>query len=333
MRPLGMVLRFALALSLLAFASACNEDGSFFPTIPETGTGGGGGGTVTPIPTTDYLSGTEISSTAGTYVSDEAHPTGTGEQPFILGTSQFIRGASMIMEVTVEDTQTELFVSVANANVGYYHFDLSALPTIEEYDGPAVPMGSGYQEKLVASGHAPGQLARAAATTYVLEIQPVDDPSVRGFTVQVSSGDGTDVSAARRHIVAANTTAAASDRLQVSLNWSHPLDLDLHVQVPSGETIFFGSREGPNGGILDLDSNPACNLDNINNENITWPNVDPPAGEYVVSLDLWSACEVTETIPYIVTVIVNGEPQTFSGSFQPEDVSAPNREITRVTVQ
>ena len=142
MMRLGMALRFALVLSLLAFASACNEDGSFFPTLPDPDDGGGGGGTITPIPTTNYLSSTEIGSTAGTYVAEETHPSGSGDEPFILGTSQYVRGAAMIMEVTVEDTQTELFVSVANANVGYNHFDLGTLPTIEEYTGPSVPMGS-----------------------------------------------------------------------------------------------------------------------------------------------------------------------------------------------
>ena len=175
--------------------------------------------------------------------------------------------------------------------------------------------------------------ARTAANTYVLEIQPVNDPNLRGFTVLVSSGDGTNVTGGRRHIVAANTTASASDRLQVSLNWSHPVDLDLHVRVPSGETIFFANREVANGGVLDLDSNPACNIDYINNENITWPTVDPPPGEYVVTLDLWSACQVTESIPYLVTVIVDGQPRTFSGSFQPQDVALEDREITRVTIQ
>jgi len=324
-------LRLAMVLFTFAFLVACNEDGGFFPSLPDPSNPGGETSPPPTVEVSEFVHSAAISSVDGTYVED-THPVGSTTAPMILGTSTFVQGASLVMEVTVDSTATQLYVGVANANLGYYSFDLNALPTIEDYVGPAVPMGHAAMEKAAQVNGTPPVAAATSAHTYVVEMQPVDSPTVRGFTVIMSTSDGTNVSATRRHIVAVNGTAAASDKLQVSLNWIHPVDLDLHVMTPSGEEIFFANRTGPAGGELDLDSNPACNIDNINNENITWAGVDPPAGEYIISLDLYAACEVTEDMPWIVTVLVNGQPTTYSGSFAPTDVNNPLLEITRVTI-
>jgi hypothetical protein len=332
MHSSGGALRLATVILALSLLSACNDEGSFLPTLPDPGGGGGGGGGVTPtVEVTQYLQTVDISPTAGTYVQ-QPHPSGTANGPSILGTSTFVRGASLVMEVTVDSTATELYVGVSNANLGYYQFNLSALPTIEEYSGSAVPMGRGYVEKLASVGGGAPIAAMVAANTYLVELLPVDSPTIRGFTIIMSTGDGTTITNTRRHIVSVNSTAAASDKLQVSLNWIHPVDLDLHVTTPSGTEIYFANRTGPAGGTLDLDSNAACSIDNINNENITWAGTDPPAGEYIITLDLWSECTITEDMPWIVTVVVAGTPRTFSGSFSPSNLNDPLLEITRVTI-
>jgi hypothetical protein len=332
MRRLGTALRLAIGISLIAFVAACNEDGTFLPSVPEPDSGGGGG-EIPEIPVTNYISDAEIGETDGTYVHD-THPVGTAAAPVVLGTTQFIQGASLVMEVTVDDTATELYVGSSNANIGYFHFDLTTLPRLEESAGAAVPMGRSYQEKLQSAGvEGNGAwIARSAsaATSYVVGVLPV--ATSRGFTILITSSDGTNVSASRRHIVQVNTTAAGSDRLQASLNWSHPVDMDLHLVTPSGAEIYFGNRADATGGALDLDSNAACGIDGINNENISWAQSEPPAGEYVVYVNLWSRCDVDQVMPFVLTVLVNGTPQTFFGEFTPAQDSDPPREITRVTL-
>jgi len=114
-----------------------------------------------------------------------------------------------------------------------------------------------------------------------------------------------------------------SGDVQVSLSWDTPTDVDLHVVDPSGDEVYYGNTTSVSGGVLDLDSNPACNLDNKNNENITWPTNAAPIGTYIVRVDYWSSCSVTEDTQYIVTVsVVGSEPKIFTGSFTSADADA-----------
>ena len=109
--------------------------------------------------------------------------------------------------------------------------------------------------------------------------------------------------------------SVGTGEVQVSVSWNAPADVDLHVVDPAGEEVYFGNSEVASGGELDLDSNPACNIDNVNNENITWPEGGAPEGEYIVRVAYYADCGVTET-DYIVTVQIKGRPpQIFSGTF------------------
>jgi hypothetical protein len=62
--------------------------------------------------------------------------------------------------------------------------------------------------------------------------------------------------------------------VQVGIVWDTPTDVDLHVTEPGGETIYYGNLQSSAGGTLDLDSNPACNIDGVNAENIFWPGLE-----------------------------------------------------------
>lgn len=102
--------------------------------------------------------------------------------------------------------------------------------------------------------------------------------------------------------------------LQVSVSWDRPSDVDLHVIEPSGEEIYYDERTSATGGRLDLDSNAACDIDGVNNENITWPEGRAPRGMYTVRVDYWDNCNVSAT-NYVVTVQRGGPPETFRGTF------------------
>ncbi|MCU0620813.1 MAG: hypothetical protein MUC69_04840, partial [Gemmatimonadales bacterium] len=103
--------------------------------------------------------------------------------------------------------------------------------------------------------------------------------------------------------------------VQVSVAWSGATDVDLHVIDPTGERIYFGNANGQSGGRLDLDSNPACNIDNKNNENVVWPTNGAPTGEYQVQVHYFADCGVART-DWVVTIQVKGQaPRIHTGSF------------------
>ena len=111
-----------------------------------------------------------------------------------------------------------------------------------------------------------------------------------------------------------NMIRVGAGDVQVSVAWDAPTDVDLHVFDPDSEEIYFANTTSASGGTLDLDSNAACSIDNINNENITWPIGGAPTGNYSVSLVYWSACSQPQS-NYTVTIFVRGQPaQTFSGT-------------------
>lgn len=124
--------------------------------------------------------------------------------------------------------------------------------------------------------------------------------------------------------------------IKVSVSWNTPTDVDLHVVEPTGFEIYYGATQSPSGGRLDLDSNPGCGIDGVNNENIVW-GADAPAGEYIVRVDFYDACEPPpHGAGYTVTTNVCGEVKTYEGSFSPGSDDhggrGSGREIARFTV-
>lgn len=120
-----------------------------------------------------------------------------------------------------------------------------------------------------------------------------------------------------------NTQQVGTGSLQFSISWDAPTDVDLWVYEPSGERIYFGNRNSNTGGQLDLDSNAGCTLDNVNNENITWPNATPPAGEYSVTANHWSSCGGNQS-NYVVTINNCGSTESYTGTLvgnQTDDVA------------
>lgn len=106
--------------------------------------------------------------------------------------------------------------------------------------------------------------------------------------------------------------------VQVTVSWDVDSDLDLHVIDPSGAEIYWDALTSSSGGLLDLDSNAACQIDGVRNENVTWPTGTAPPGEYKVLLDLWDTCGQSPT-NYVVTIAVAGQDvQTVTGSIDGE---------------
>ncbi len=115
--------------------------------------------------------------------------------------------------------------------------------------------------------------------------------------------------------------------MQVSLGFDQNEDLDLHVIEPSGEEIYFANSNSDTGGELDLDSNPACSIDGINNENVYWPAGGAPPGTYEAFVHYWANCGAS-VVNWTITVHTGGSSSTYNGSFTASDEGPEGQHIT-----
>lgn len=246
----------------------------------------------------DVLASVRVGTAQAQLVADPFPTDGTAAAPSVDGSSQVVRGGSALLQLGAAGAD-RLLVGVEGED-GYYR----------------APLG-------------------ASGTGTVVVTMNADDAAPR-YTLLFATESGGAVSAVTRRTLTVNTDAGASGQLQVSLNWSAPADLDLHLETPEGEDIYYGASTSESGGDLDLDSNAACDLDRVDNENIAWPEGSTPAsGAYVIRVDYWSACGVTEPVPFVVTLNVRGRVQTFEGTFRPDDADRGSafegREVHRFT--
>ncbi len=132
--------------------------------------------------------------------------------------------------------------------------------------------------------------------------------------------------------------------IQVTLRWSQPQDLDLYLVEPlpdGGSCEIYYGKPGVNPappiiplpfpipssscgakGWLDVDSNRACTIDNIDVENIIYDaGLRPTAGTYEVRANYWQNCTGASSTPYEVEVRANGVTRWFCGIFNSNDAN------------
>jgi hypothetical protein len=246
----------------------------------------------TPLANTNaietYITGvTARDGTAQATLQPGAPPAPTtGPTTDVVGISSVVNGGSTQVTLQGSDTYQRVLVGVLGAE-GYY--DL-LLPTGSTLEDVVLNMATGLQG---------GTLRVRYAVEGPSGLGPWSEQNVR--VIRVGTGD-----------------------VQISVAWTGASDVDLHVFDPTGEHIYYGDRQSASGGQLDLDSNPACNLDNKNNENIVWPTGAAPAGEYRVEVAYFDDCGV-EKSDWVVTVLMKGQaPRTFSGRFSGVNTSNPS---------
>ena len=128
----------------------------------------------------------------------------------------------------------------------------------------------------------------------------------------------TDATVHRRILSHLGRPDPPNNRLTLTLQWDTFNDVDLYLEEPSGELIYFLSRRSNSGGVLDRDSNAACNIDGINRETISYPAGAPPGGIYVFMVDLWSPCG-RGGANYTVTLEQGGTRRVFTGRVTQSD--------------
>ncbi|HEV8123192.1 MAG TPA: hypothetical protein VGP80_03040 [Gemmatimonadales bacterium] len=230
-------------------------------------------------PISDLITGvaTVDGTVTATLVAGSRPADGSGPTITVQGVPTAINGGSLRASVTSPTPFSRVIVSLTYFD-GYYQLDLPAPVT---------------------------------SVDIVLNMSPNAPQAAMGFVYGAGAQGGPMGPSLTQNI---NLLRVGSGDVQVSVAWDAPTDVDLHVTDPSGEEIFFAHKNSASGGTLDLDSNPACSIDNINNENVVWPTGSAPSGTYSVDLVYWSACSQPQS-NYTVTVVVAGQqPQVFSGT-------------------
>ena len=103
---------------------------------------------------------------------------------------------------------------------------------------------------------------------------------------------------------------AGTGEITVSMLWDSEDDVDLHVDTPSGEEVYFGNRDA-GGGTLDVDANYDVMMDEPV-ENIYFTS--PDTGTYTVTIVDYSDRTDGSVTNYIVRVTVGDQSQTFTGT-------------------
>ena len=233
-------------------------------------------------------------SVTASLVSGTAPAANGGPTISVAGVATAINGGSMRVTVSSATPFSSVVLGLTYFD-GYYQLDLPAPVTSAD---------------VVVSMH---EQAPRTTMAFLYEAAPSGGPFGSPMTQNV------------------NILRVGSGDIQVSVSWDSPTDVDLHVVDPSSEEVFFGNLQAASGGTLDLDSNAACSIDNVNNENVVWPPTRAPTGTYNIFLVYWSACTQPQT-NYVVTVLVKGQPpQIFSGTLSGGGAPGVQYPITSVT--
>lgn len=254
-------------------------------------------------------------------------------------------------ETGIEDTQDRgLIVGVVSGGVtGVY-----ATGSPPQTTGSLVldPVNSGQSVSIIAGGSTEVNLSAASFFSVIYVLADTNGyyrislpQAVQTANVLITySGENIAAGDRRIDLLVADSVGAVSapqplpvqtievgtGDLQVSVSWDALSDVDLWLVQPDGTRIYYGDATSEQGGMLDLDSNAACFIDGVNNENITYDGVTAPAGEYVVSVSYFDPCEIVTPTNYVVTIRANGSVSTFTGDLRVEDEVD---EVARFTVR
>ncbi|MBF2076317.1 MAG: hypothetical protein IGS50_21520 [Synechococcales cyanobacterium C42_A2020_086] len=121
--------------------------------------------------------------------------------------------------------------------------------------------------------------------------------------------------APQRVLTPTATPQLGTGDIQVTLRWATSDDLDLAVTDPRGDIVSFSNPTITSGGKLDVDANAGCQTQTQTPiENIFWPPGQAPQGNYSVSVNLFARCNSSGSIPFTLTLLVQGTTETLTGT-------------------
>jgi hypothetical protein len=293
--------------------------------LTSTSCGGGGSGVGSSIVTPGVASSIQTTSVidssgvphGGTAVSGSLVTNGTA--PALTSGSagsavSIVRGGSALITLTSPSALANIYLGISGVS-GYYQISLATTSAIR--DETVRSRGSDYwlvDPNTSVHVHVRPERMRAtnrsSTTTYTLSLTVPTNLTSTAFSAVIVGdyGSGSAISRPRSSgnltppltvPVSVLASGSSSQFFQASLAWSLPVDVDLHVTPPGGTEIGYDNRTSV-GGALDTDSNPACNIDNKDQENIRWLAA-APVGVYRIRPDYYEACQQSD-IRYAVTI-------------------------------
>lgn len=112
---------------------------------------------------------------------------------------------------------------------------------------------------------------------------------------------------------------AKTGDVQISLAWNNGNDLDLHVETPGNEKIWYNQRQSSCGGELDVDMNAGGPTSQRPVENVYWPTGESPTGKFRVLVHHYANHGGPDPTRFQVTIKVKGKSESFSGSLRSGD--------------
>jgi hypothetical protein len=152
-------------------------------------------------------------------------------------------------------------------------------------------------------------LSATAVSSFSTTLSCVDPSSVISCLAGASSIILTGASAAVEEnenalALAEGAVQGGYGDIQVTLTWDSTADIDLYVQDPNEEWIWFGKKTSASGGWLDVDD-----IDGFGPENIFWEKNRAPEGDYLVYVEHYSGGSAN----YSVLVQAFGRVKQFKG--------------------
>jgi flagellar hook assembly protein FlgD len=301
MRDRIRILRLSAVLAAALIVSQC---GSSSPSNPTP--------TPTPTPTGPALTGiiSSVQAADGTQATQQTGtpPTAQAGGPTIQTSagSAAIPGGSEVVTISSATAFQSLYVSVPTA--------------------PGLSASSFDPNRIGAEVAANGYwlLRFPSAVTSAVIITNLSTTLSANSSFQIGYAAANAAGTIGPTVTSSRTTVGSTGNVQVNVSWNTATDVDLHVVDPTNQEIYYGSPQSTNGGSLDVDSNAGCSLDNKQSENIRWGS-SAPNGTYTVRVDYWSACNVSGTTTFTVTINNGGQRSQFTGTFAAGNADSGSR--------
>lgn len=140
----------------------------------------------------------------------------------------------------------------------------------------------------------------------------VESGKVTEFTYREHDLDFSTMTQGRAPCWGMEDTSVGTGDVQITLTWEASIDLDLWVEDPNGDTVYYNYTPIPSGGALDRD-NKCDDFVYGRPENIYWPSGGAPSGTYTVKVDYYEGCESGGSVTYTVRTVIQGQVSTYEG--------------------
>lgn len=273
--------------------------------------GCGGGGATLPVitPPTDtsevesVLLANEAGAIMGSATTTAPLPSGGTAAPLSLLDSSdqigTIRGSTLLITFSSPSALRNLWVQVSGVG---HRFKI-------EMAGPFVAAPQRQGDVLVYPQYGlsiePGALkaqTRSPEVRYnlILTLAQTISPGSRQVDLvgELASGATTRPATSQVQI---SSDGAASESLRATLQWTLPVDVDLHVVTPAGTDIGY-QNPSAEGGTLDVDSYAGCGSGQLTVENIVWDSERPAPGIYQIRPNYYKSCGNGLPVRYTLTV-------------------------------